>query len=111
MFDVVRAKLLYDGIKVQLFPQTVTLKVVMQSFLEFIIKNVEARHSLVIGDLRAIVLQDSNASFLEPPYSFLQCLLDGGIKVLLKVLPRYSECYSIKRRHLVMNSFSDPMID
>ena len=95
MFDIVGAKLLNNSVKVQLFPQTVALKIVMQSFLEFIIENVEARHSLVIGDLWAIVLQDSNASFLEPPDSFLQCLLDGGIKVLLKVLPRYSESNSI----------------
>ena len=84
-----------DGVKVQLIPQTVALQVVVQSFLEFKVENVEARHSLVIGNLRAVVLQDSNASFLEPSYSFLQGLLDSGINVLLKVLSRYSECYSI----------------
>ena len=71
MFDVVGAKLLNDGVKVQLIPQTVALQVVVQSFLEFKVENVEARHSLVIGNLRAVVLQDSNASFLEPPNSFL----------------------------------------
>ena len=71
MFDVVGAKLLNDGVKVQLIPQTVALQVVVQSFLEFKVEDVEARHSLVIGNLRAIVLQDSNASFLEPSDCFL----------------------------------------